>query len=202
MRQRTLIGRLLSPAGFGLVLIFFLLPFLTVSCGSGAIQSSFTGLTLATGGDPTVASADPVVAGQLVAILADSLYPEPLMLLAAFAVLAGMAVGFIGHRMVHHGTSLVLAILACCLLVAEIRHAPGRITAALNTLGAEAGPAGPVDWTMRPQLGFWLSAGALVLLAASHASSLVRANPARGAAPEPGRSAPRADAGLGLLDTD
>ena len=33
MNQRTLLDRLLSPAGFGLVLLLFLLPFATVSCG-------------------------------------------------------------------------------------------------------------------------------------------------------------------------
>jgi hypothetical protein len=211
MNQRTLIGRLLSPAGFGLVLIFFLLPFLTVSCGTGAnkIQSSFTGLALAAGGDPTVAGADPVRAGQLVAIFADSLHPEPLMLLAALAVVAGMAVALVRDRVTHHGASLALSIVACGLLVAEVRQAPSRIVAALAAVGPDAGPATSTNWTMRPQIGFWLSAAGLVLLAASHASALVRAT--RRAAPEPagpvdrspGDPRPRrADAGLGLLDTD
>jgi hypothetical protein len=211
MKQRTLIGRLLSPAGFGLVLIFFLLPFLTVSCGSGdsKIQSSFTGLALATGGDPSVANTEPLKAGQLVAIFADSLHPEPLMLLAALAVFAGMAVAFLRDRVTHHGASLVLAILACGLLVAEIRHAPSRIIAVLATVGSDSGPTTPVGWTMRPQFGFWLATGALVVLAASHASALVRATqrptvqPAEPVDPPPDDPRPRrADAGLGLLDAD
>jgi len=42
MNQRTLLGRLLSPAGFGLVLIFFLLPFTTVSCGSATEKAEAT----------------------------------------------------------------------------------------------------------------------------------------------------------------
>ena len=54
MRPSTLAGRLWSPAGFGLVFIFFLLPFLTVSCGDGnrRIDSTFNGVDVVVGGAP------------------------------------------------------------------------------------------------------------------------------------------------------
>jgi hypothetical protein len=75
--SRRLIDRLLSPAGFGLALLLFLLPFLTVSCdvsesgtvvdgsavSSAAAQfdratftATYTGLDLLTGGDPDIAA--------------------------------------------------------------------------------------------------------------------------------------------------
>lgn len=74
MASRRLIDRLLSPAGFGLALLLFLLPFLTVSCdvsGSGTVDGSavssaaaqldhatftatYTGMDLLTGGNPDI----------------------------------------------------------------------------------------------------------------------------------------------------
>ncbi len=56
MNQRTLIDRLLSPAGFGLVLLLFLIPFATVSCGVGdeRVDATFTGLDLVVGGNPSI----------------------------------------------------------------------------------------------------------------------------------------------------
>ena len=62
MNPRTLIDRLLSPAGFGFVLLLFLLPFLTVSCGvnpgeaSANVEQSFsfTGVDLLVGGAPDI----------------------------------------------------------------------------------------------------------------------------------------------------
>lgn len=77
MASRRLIDRLLSPAGFGLALLLFLLPFLTVSCDvsdSGAVvdgsavssasaqfdratfTATYSGLDLLTGGDPDIAA--------------------------------------------------------------------------------------------------------------------------------------------------
>jgi hypothetical protein len=77
MTPRRLIDRLLSPAGFGLALLLFLLPFVTVSCdvsgskvdvvpaaGSSAaampdpatFTATYTGLALLTGGDPNLAA--------------------------------------------------------------------------------------------------------------------------------------------------
>src|SRR5258705_11708515 len=97
MNQRTLLGRLLSPAGFGLVLIFFLLPFTTVSCGSATekAEATFTGLDMAIGGVPTVTSPDKDAGsarelGQPVLAESDL---GPLAPLAALTRLAGMAEG-------------------------------------------------------------------------------------------------------------
>lgn len=50
----SLVKRLLSPAGFLLVLGLFLLPFVTVSCdtGVGEIRADYTGVDVATGARP------------------------------------------------------------------------------------------------------------------------------------------------------
>ena len=72
MNQRTLLDRLLSPAGFGLVLLFFLLPFVTVSCGvdNDKISANFTGVDLLVGGPPDITGhdVDADAAAQLVAV--------------------------------------------------------------------------------------------------------------------------------------
>src|SRR5689334_8394624 len=51
-----LLPRLISPAGFLLALVFFLLPFAAVSCevpGAGSVEASYTGVDLITNGEPT-----------------------------------------------------------------------------------------------------------------------------------------------------
>jgi hypothetical protein len=52
---------LVSPAGFVLALLFFVLPFVAVSCEDsdlGSFEVSYTGLDLATGGDPSIEVVD------------------------------------------------------------------------------------------------------------------------------------------------
>lgn len=85
MESRRLIDRLLSPAGFGLALLLFLLPFLTVSCDvsepatvvdssavsgapdqleSATFTATYTGLDLLTGSDPDIAATGVGADGQ------------------------------------------------------------------------------------------------------------------------------------------
>jgi hypothetical protein len=74
MTPRGLVDRLLSPAGFALALLLFLLPFVTVSCDvstagvveqavsappapdTGTFTATYTGLDLLTGGGPDIAA--------------------------------------------------------------------------------------------------------------------------------------------------
>jgi hypothetical protein len=191
MNDRTLINRLLSPAGFGLVLIFFLMPFVTVSCGVDAksqVKTTFTGLALVDGGRPRVEDQPPDQAARLVDLFANSYYPEVLVVLAAVAVIAGIAVGFLRAANVRHGASLGLAVVAVALLVLEIRHAPGRVIDALATLYDPDNPGPPLEWAVQPRYGFWLAVGGLVLLAAYHAAILVQN--ARGLAARAGTGRP------------
>jgi hypothetical protein len=179
MNQRTLLGRLLSPAGFGLVLIFFLLPFTTVSCGSATekAEATFTGLDMAIGGVPTVTSPDKDAGsarelGQLVLAESDL---EPLALLAAVTVLAGMAVGLLRSRRVRHGAAAAAAVAAVALAVAAIMRVPGHVDRFLaNVSGAEGLPAG-MTTSNTIRYGFWLALITLVGLAAGNGFALLRA---------------------------
>ena len=177
MNDRTLINRLLSPAGFGLVLIFFLMPFFTVSCGvdeKSQVKTTFTGLTLVTGSQPRVEDQPPDQAAKLLAVFPSSFYPEVLVVLAALAVIAGIAVGFLRAATIRHGASLSLAVFAVGLLVVEIRHTPSRVVDALATLYNPDNPGPPLEWSVHPRYGFWLAVGVLVLLAAYHSAMLVQ----------------------------
>ena len=178
MNDRTLINKLLSPAGFGLVLICFLMPFFTVSCGvdeKSTIRTTYSGLTLVTGSQPKVEDQPPDQAAKLLAIFPDSFYPEVLVVLAAVAVMVAMGIGFIRAGTVRHGTSLGLAVAAVALLVLEIRHVPSRVVDALASLYDPAKPGPELQWAVHPRYGFWLAVGLLVLLAGYHAAMLVRA---------------------------
>jgi len=184
MRPTTLAGRLWSPAGFGLIFIFFLLPFLTVSCGdgNGRIDSTFNGVDVVVGGAPAVVGPDVTAdsAPQLIAVFADRLVWQPLAALAVLAVLAGIGVGFIRTPLVQHGTSVALAGLAAALLVLEVRLVPGQVTAALATVSDDGTKlTAPLGWGVHLRYGFWLIVGGLILLAAAHASALVRTGPGR-----------------------
>ena len=177
MNDRTLIKKLLSPAGFGLVLIFFLTPFFTVSCGvdeNSTIRTTYSGLTLVTGSQPKVENQTPEQAAKLLAIFPESFYPEVLVVLAAIAVLAGMVVGFVRASTIRHGASMGLAVVAVALLVLEIRHVPSRVVDALASLYDPAQPGPELQWAVHPRYGFWLVVGLLVLLAAYHAAMLVQ----------------------------
>jgi hypothetical protein len=177
MNDRTLINKLLSPAGFGLVMIFFLLPFFTVSCGvdeNSTVRTTFTGLTLATGSQPKVEDQTPEQAAKLLSIFPSSFYPEVLVVLAALAVLAGLVVGFLRASAARHVASLSLAVVAVALLVLEIRHAPSRVVDALATLYDPEKPGPALQWAVHPQYGFWLAVGLLVVLAGYHAAMLVQ----------------------------
>jgi hypothetical protein len=177
MNDRTLINRLLSPAGFGLVLIFFLMPFFTVSCGvdeKSQIKSTFSGLALATGSQPKVEDQPPDQAAKLLSAFPDSFHPEVLVVLAAIAVFAGMVIGFIRASAARHVSSLALAVVAVALLVLEIRQAPARVVDALATLYDPANPGPALEWSIHPRYGFWLAVGLLVLIAGYHSALLVQ----------------------------
>jgi hypothetical protein len=92
---------------------------------------------------------------------------------------------------VQHGASVVLAVVACGLLVVEIRLVPGQVAAALASISDDGTKlAAPVSWGVHLRYGFWLAAGTLVLLAAAHASALVRLRQAPAQTPTPVPSEP------------
>ena len=141
MNQRTLLSRLWSPAGFGLVLLLFLLPFLTVSCGGEQrIDSTFTGMDLIIGGAPDMAGpeVDDDVEAEFAALFAQDLDADPFAALAALAVIAGMGVGLLRRRLLRHGLSAALALVAGCLVTTAVLRAPERARTAWDNFAESA----------------------------------------------------------------
>jgi len=180
MNQRTLIGRLLSPAGFGLVLLLLLLPFLAVSCGSGeeTAVGTFTGIDMVTGGEPDLVvpamTDDEAQQAQqaIVAMFQDQIDAEPLAILAALVLLLAMPAALIRERMARHALSVGLAVLATALLAGAVVRATSRIGEALRNI-AEQPETAAFDVSLR--YGFWLCVAVLAALTVGHALALVRA---------------------------
>jgi hypothetical protein len=190
MNQRTLIGRLLSPAGFGLVLLLLLLPFLAVSCGSGeeTAVGTFTGIDMVIGGEPdlvvpAMTDEEAQQAQQaIVAMFHDQIDAQPLAILATLVMLLAMAAGLVRERMVRHGLSAGLAVLATALLAGAVARAISRIEEGLRNI-AEQPETAAFDVSLR--YGFWLCVAVLAALAVGHALALVRAWRAPAPAPAP-----------------
>jgi hypothetical protein len=180
MNQRTLIGRLLSPAGFGLVLLLFLLPFLAVSCGSGqeTAVGTFTGIDMVVGGEPDLVvpamnDEEAQEAQQaIVAMFHDQIDAEPLAILAALVMLLAMAAALVRERMARHALSVGMAVLATALLAAAVVRATSRIEEALRNI-AEQPETAAFDVSLR--YGFWLCVAVLAALTVGHAFALVQA---------------------------
>jgi hypothetical protein len=180
MNQRTLIGRLLSPAGFGLVLLLLLLPFLAVSCGSGeeTAVGTFTGIDMVTGGEPdlvvpAMTDEEAQQAQQaVVAMFHDQIDAQPLAILAALVMLLAMAAALIRERMARHALSVGLAVLATALLAGAVVRAISRIEEAMRAIAEQAETAA-FDVSIR--YGFWLCVAVLAVLTVGHALALVRA---------------------------
>src|SRR5574342_207785 len=121
MDQRPWAGKLLSPAGFGLVLLLFLLPFVAISCqgGSGTATATFTGMDMVVGGAPdySVTGVPPEDTEPITELFADQYDVEPLAVIAACALLTGMATALIRKRRTRHAAGMGLAVLAGALLV-------------------------------------------------------------------------------------
>lgn len=192
MESRTLIGRLLSPAGFGLVLILFLTPFLTVSCdatGAATVTSTFTGIDLVVGGAPDMSgeSVTDDVEQQLAEALDDQgeLDLDFFALFSAIAVMAGMGCALLRDRVTRYGGATALAAAAGIMITAAVLRAPGRLTTATQELFGGSDVA--VTTALRLRFGFWLTITVLALLAAGNAVALLQARrtpaPAAAAAP-------------------
>jgi hypothetical protein len=175
VKTNTLAGRLLSPAGFGLVLILFLTPFVTVSCTveSATVDSTFTGIDLVTGGTPDLTG--PGVNNEFVqevdALFADELDTDAWALLSAIFVMFGMIAGLLRDRVARFAVSAGLASLAAVLAAVAVFRAPGRADAIRQVFSEQDTP---VTVTVRPAYGFWLALGALAVLAVGSVVALIR----------------------------
>ncbi|MBX6749960.1 MAG: hypothetical protein IRY85_09895 [Micromonosporaceae bacterium] len=178
MTPRSLANRLLSPAGFGLALLLFLLPFVTVSCDATAdevpytVEYAFTGLDLVTGGSPEISGVVPDDDGSPMTVSGasdDGLFAEqvgrpvqPLAVAAALALVAGLAAGLVLPVALRGRVSGALALAAVTLLVVEVLAvAPARAAEELT----EAFPDDPTLAThTTPAIGFYLTLVVLLAL--------------------------------------
>jgi hypothetical protein len=215
MNERSLVQRLLSPAGFGLVLLCLALPFVTVSCTApsldtnnrvngpdSVVTASYSGINLLVVGSPDVTMNQAVVPfnGDLQGMYQDPRAPHltvnPLLIAAVVVLLVAMGIALIGSGRLRLELGSFLAALAGILLVgAEIRTIQG-----LNDYPGWAQIAGPGDTrVVRPAIGFYIAVALLVVLAAVHL--VLRFRPGLFPALPGNRSAPVgsvADQGPGL----
>jgi hypothetical protein len=177
MTQPTLQGRLLSPAGFALALLCFLLPFVAVSCGSpdDQVTATFTGVDMVVGSAPEITgtglNADDVA--TLHALVSDEYDLEPLALFAALAIMAGMASTLLPRLRARYTTGTALAAVAFALVILAELRTMSRLENFRGSLllGADA-IAEPGVASFR--LGFWLTVVLLAGLVAGHAVALRR----------------------------
>ena len=177
MTPRSLVDRLISPAGLGLALLLFLLPFVTVSCGTSegevpfTVDYTFTGLDLATGGPPEISGVIPDDSGAPMTVEGasdDAGFAEqvgrpvqPLVVVAAVALLAGLVGAFVFPVALRSGVTAAAALAAIALLAVEVfAIVPGR---AREELAAALPDADLVVHTA-PALGFYLTIAVLAAL--------------------------------------
>jgi len=179
MNERTLIDRLLSPAGFGLALLLFLLPFLSVSCSTeeGPVVATFSGVDMVVGGEPDLRAPTTDQEAQeaqrtIVAIFQDRLDAEPLAILAVLAILFGMGAGLVRLRLARHAISAGLAVVAIALIAGAFVRSSSRVGDALRSLSDSPEP---VAYQVQMRYGFWLCVGALSALTFGHLFGLLRA---------------------------
>jgi hypothetical protein len=177
MNQRTLLDRLWSPAGFGLVLLLFLFPFLTVSCGAEQpIESTFTGLDLVIGGSPDITGpgVDADVENEFTALFAKDLNADVYAIIASLAVLAGMAAGLLRVRFLRHAAAAGLALVAGCLITVAVLRGPDRAETAWRTFADSAGLLEDIAPRTEIRYGFVLTVVVLGILLVANAVEVVR----------------------------
>jgi hypothetical protein len=170
MNQRTLLDRLPTPAAFGLVLLLFLLPFATVSCGveDATVDASFTGLDLMAGGEPSVSgpNVDPDTEEQLNLFFQDSYDTEPLAILAAVLLLAGLASALLPTAKIRSLAAAGIAALTTIVLAVTVfLRLPSRVDDAIANFRVETQLAEDIPHSTTGAFGFWIAVVVLIALA-------------------------------------
>lgn len=178
-----MLSRLLSPAGFVLVGLLFLLPFVGVSCSApeiGSLDASYSGYDLVTGGTPEY-EVDSRIADQVAPSGLEM--PTPGVPLLAGAVLLLLLVGvgcaLLGRPAVRLTVAGGVAALAAVLLVVtELAARSGLVDSIVDAarILQESTPQNldPVTGedflagVVGTRAGFWVSLAALVVLGAGN----------------------------------
>jgi hypothetical protein len=165
-----------SPAGFALALLFFVLPFVAVSCDAGQAGSfdvSYSGFDLATGAQPSIsasgslapAGGGPIDPGNA---------PDPgvhlLAILTAVFLLAGLVISLFGPVRIRLVGIAGAAVAAGGLLIWTEATAMSQLrTPVQNAIlsqvqGTTEGMDAALDDAINTRIGFWLALAALILV--------------------------------------
>lgn len=181
-------SKLLSPAGFALVLLLFLfMPFLSAACevpgGGGTVGADYRGTHLVAGAEPTIEvppELQDVVSDLLRATPSDMPAPDPgvqvLAIIVAIVLVAGVVLPFVPRlarqvRLRMFGGA-ALAVGAGVLMVVTQLAAQTEVAAQLTRYARDLGVVdGPTttdaiaEQLVHTGVGFWLSLVLLFLLA-------------------------------------
>lgn len=105
----------ISPSLFGLALLLFFLPFLTVSCDNEPM-ATVSGITLAIGGDVKV---DTMMGSETEAVK-----PQAVVTIALLAVIAGVALSFVPGVKGNLSAGVAGLIATVCLFLVSARAEP------------------------------------------------------------------------------
>ena len=189
MDRDALLRRLLSPAGFLLVMFCFLLPFVTVSCSSSGSNAStsgrFTGVDLVAGGPASIASNPEVRAnlhpmssapGPSDALILEPMGRQPLVAGALAVVAVGVLAAGLPwvwwRALAGAGVALIAGVFLIGGQVLARRTALDRTTTGLAGLTGDSST--PMTITVSNGSGFWLAISLLAFLAGSWLTILVR----------------------------
>jgi hypothetical protein len=186
---------LISPAGFLLALVFFLLPFAAISCEVpevGSVEASYTGVDLITNGDPSTTTTGEFNSDASSAKKDDSVPKTDVQVLAiitAVLLAAGaVATAVPGIRARIRGWLGIggAAVLGAVLLIVTEVVANANLKSALvDAANKSAGQAADPNFNFRmtdsvassmvnTRVGFWLSVLALVAVLGSAAGFEIR----------------------------
>ncbi|HEU5470033.1 MAG TPA: hypothetical protein VFV67_05220 [Actinophytocola sp.] len=178
--MRLLLPRLVSPAGFVLALLFFLLPFVAVACdapqNAGSVDVGFTGLDLVTGAEPTLTAT-----GELATVPREELgtdeLPEPGAQLPAILTVVLITAGLVASLLpalrarplvIGGGAALAAALLAGTELIAQANLKASVLDLAGTAVRLGGDTFAVTDAQARDlvhsRIGFWLALVALVLV--------------------------------------
>lgn len=207
MTSRSLVDRLLSPAGFGLALLMFLLPFVTVSCSTEAVDDpaassplvdsgpvtadvAFTGVDLMTGGTPDISLTAPAADGTLHTVRlseADTAeferqlggyHPlQPLAVIAAVILFAAMVLTLVLPLRRGIPIGAASALAGIVLLTVQVAAVSPRLAARAYAERANSEALAGLDVTVRTVPAFGFYSVVAVLLAVLIRSVLARRRP-------------------------
>jgi len=183
-------SRLLSPAGFGLILVLFLLPFVSVSCeapGFGTLNADYTGFDLAANAAPSF-EVDGVRTERA---LSDQALPAAGVQVLASTVIAllvvGAATALLSRRRLRFLAGTATAALAAAVLIVTQLLAESNLANASQAQLEDFSPVASEALTdaIGPGIGFLLALTGLAVLAAGNLVAGLRVRQLRPPPPAP-----------------